>query len=101
MNWCWPCCMFFCFLFSLLGSIFPMPRVIYAMASDGLLFTCLAKINPKTKTPLVATLSSGAVAGEILSECIVRQWMSSATDNFQSDTWIVMTVFYCNSSSKL
>ncbi|KFV70664.1 Low affinity cationic amino acid transporter 2, partial [Dryobates pubescens] len=47
---------------SLLGSIFPMPRVIYAMAKDGLLFTCLAQINSKTKTPLVATLSSGAVA---------------------------------------
>ncbi|XP_044311734.1 cationic amino acid transporter 2 isoform X3 [Varanus komodoensis] len=47
---------------SLLGSIFPMPRVIYAMAEDGLLFKCLAQINPKTKTPLIATLSSGAVA---------------------------------------
>ncbi|XP_033016467.1 cationic amino acid transporter 2 isoform X1 [Lacerta agilis] len=47
---------------SLLGSIFPMPRVIYAMAEDGLLFKCLARINPKTKTPVVATLSSGAVA---------------------------------------
>ncbi|KAG8134683.1 putative Low affinity cationic amino acid transporter 2 protein [Naja naja] len=77
---------------SLLGSIFPMPRVIYAMASDGLLFTCLAQINPKTKTPLVATLSSGAVAGEIPSECIVRRWMPSATDNLQNDTWKVMTI---------
>ncbi|XP_009866438.1 PREDICTED: low affinity cationic amino acid transporter 2 isoform X1 [Apaloderma vittatum] len=47
---------------SLIGSIFPMPRVIYAMAKDGLLFKCLAQINSKTKTPLVATLSSGAVA---------------------------------------
>ncbi|XP_063012036.1 cationic amino acid transporter 2 isoform X1 [Melospiza melodia melodia] len=47
---------------SLLGSIFPIPRVIYAMAKDGLLFKCLAQINSKTKTPLVATLSSGAVA---------------------------------------
>ncbi|KAJ7326735.1 hypothetical protein JRQ81_016494 [Phrynocephalus forsythii] len=47
---------------SLLGSIFPMPRVIYAMAEDGLLFKSLAQINPKTKTPLVATLSSGVVA---------------------------------------
>ncbi|NXI97935.1 CTR2 protein, partial [Psophia crepitans] len=47
---------------SLLGSIFPMPRVIYAMAKDGLLFKCLAQINSKTRTPLVATLSSGAVA---------------------------------------
>ncbi|XP_060634546.2 cationic amino acid transporter 2 isoform X1 [Anolis sagrei] len=47
---------------SLLGSIFPMPRVIYAMAEDGLLFKWLAQINSKTKTPLVATLSSGVVA---------------------------------------
>ncbi|RMC14053.1 hypothetical protein DUI87_09140 [Hirundo rustica rustica] len=46
----------------LLGSIFPIPRVIYAMAKDGLLFKCLAQINSKTKTPLVATFSSGTVA---------------------------------------
>ncbi|KFO92219.1 Low affinity cationic amino acid transporter 2, partial [Buceros rhinoceros silvestris] len=47
---------------SILGSIFPTPRVIYAMATDGLLFKCLAQISSKTRTPLVATLSSGAVA---------------------------------------
>ncbi|KAM9795410.1 cationic amino acid transporter 2 [Neosynchiropus ocellatus] len=47
---------------SLLGSIFPMPRVIYAMAADGVLFKVLARINPKTKTPLIATMTSGVVA---------------------------------------
>nr|XP_046262229.1 cationic amino acid transporter 2 isoform X1 [Scatophagus argus]XP_046262230.1 cationic amino acid transporter 2 isoform X1 [Scatophagus argus] len=47
---------------SLLGSIFPMPRVIYAMAEDGVLFKTLARINPKTKTPLIATMTSGVVA---------------------------------------
>ncbi|XP_049442184.1 cationic amino acid transporter 2 isoform X1 [Epinephelus fuscoguttatus] len=47
---------------SLLGSIFPMPRVIYAMSQDGVLFKVLARINPKTKTPLIATMTSGVVA---------------------------------------
>uniref|UniRef100_A0A8C0PZQ8 Solute carrier family 7 member 14 n=1 Tax=Canis lupus familiaris TaxID=9615 RepID=A0A8C0PZQ8_CANLF len=41
---------------SLLGSLFPMPRVIYAMAGDGLLFSSY------TETPVVACIVSGFLA---------------------------------------
>ncbi|XP_076147427.1 putative cationic amino acid transporter [Alosa pseudoharengus] len=47
---------------SLLGSLFPMPRVIYAMAGDGLLFRFLAHVSPYTETPVVACVVSGSLA---------------------------------------
>uniref|UniRef100_A0A8C6PR52 Solute carrier family 7 member 1 n=1 Tax=Nothobranchius furzeri TaxID=105023 RepID=A0A8C6PR52_NOTFU len=47
---------------SLLGAMFPMPRVLWAMADDGLLFKFMAEISPRTKTPLNATFASGTGA---------------------------------------
>ncbi|CAH2006515.1 unnamed protein product [Acanthoscelides obtectus] len=53
----------FALLTSLLGAMFPLPRVVYAMSSDGLIFKFLAKVSPRTKTPLLATVLSGLLSG--------------------------------------
>jgi amino acid transporter len=42
--------------------MFPMPRVVYSMASDGLLFEFLAYLVPKLKTPVLASLVTGLLA---------------------------------------
>ncbi|XP_044754760.1 cationic amino acid transporter 2-like isoform X1 [Coccinella septempunctata] len=53
-----------CGLFaSLLGAMFPLPRIIYAMASDGLIFRFLSKVHPKFHTPFMGTLVAGTIAG--------------------------------------
>ena len=43
-----------------------MPRVIYAMAEDGILYRKLAEVHAKTQTPIVATVVSGTLAGNTL-----------------------------------
>ncbi|KAM7357399.1 cationic amino acid transporter slimfast isoform 1-T3 [Cochliomyia hominivorax] len=47
---------------SLLGAMFPLPRVLYAMGNDGILFKKLAKVHDYTQTPLIATVISGLFA---------------------------------------
>ncbi|XP_047370450.1 cationic amino acid transporter 3 isoform X3 [Vespa velutina] len=48
---------------SLLGAMFPLPRVLYAMASDGIIFMWLSKVHSKTMTPILGTILSGLLAG--------------------------------------
>ncbi|KNC34980.1 hypothetical protein FF38_12266 [Lucilia cuprina] len=47
---------------SLLGTIFPLPRILYAMGNDGILFKKLSSVNERTLTPLFATILSGLFA---------------------------------------
>lgn len=46
-----------------LGAMFPLPRILYAMSSDGIIFKKLRTVNAKTRTPILATVISGVVSG--------------------------------------
>ncbi|XP_027833401.1 cationic amino acid transporter 3-like isoform X2 [Ovis aries] len=60
---------------SLVGAMFPMPRMIYSMADDGLLFRGLAHIHTRTRTPVTATLASGILAALMASLFELRDLM--------------------------
>nr|CAI5867051.1 unnamed protein product [Callosobruchus analis] len=48
---------------SLFGAMFPLPRVIYAMAEDSLVFRFLGHVHPRFQTPFVGTLLAGILTG--------------------------------------
>lgn len=47
---------------SLLGGAFSLPRAVYSMASDGLLFQIFAYVHPKTQTPVWGILCFGFIS---------------------------------------
>ncbi|CAF1038813.1 unnamed protein product [Rotaria sordida] len=47
---------------SLLGSLLPLPRVLYAIAADGLIFRFISWIHPRLQTPIIATILGGIAA---------------------------------------
>ncbi|XP_014769092.1 high affinity cationic amino acid transporter 1 [Octopus bimaculoides] len=49
--------------YCMVGSIFPLPRVVYAMAEDRIIFGAFSKVSDKFKTPVLATLVAGLFAG--------------------------------------
>jgi len=67
---------------SIMGTIFPLPRLVYAMAQDGLVFRFLGSVNPWTNTPFVATWVCGslvALMAVILTVDALVQMMSIGT----------------------
>ncbi|XP_017886052.1 cationic amino acid transporter 4 [Ceratina calcarata] len=50
---------------TLFGSLFALPRTMYAMANDGLLFGFLGHINERTQVPVLNLAISGALSALI------------------------------------
>ncbi|CAG9532173.1 unnamed protein product [Cercopithifilaria johnstoni] len=50
---------------SLIGSMFALPRCVYAMADDGLIFKTFGQVNDKTQVPLKAVIVFGAITSVI------------------------------------
>uniref|UniRef100_A0A336KV32 CSON000105 protein n=1 Tax=Culicoides sonorensis TaxID=179676 RepID=A0A336KV32_CULSO len=48
---------------SLFGAMFPLPRIIYAIAQDGLIFRFLGDVNAKFQTPVTGTLCAALLTG--------------------------------------
>ncbi|XP_059476982.1 high affinity cationic amino acid transporter 1-like [Neocloeon triangulifer] len=58
---------------SLMGAMLPLPRVIYAMANDGIIFRFLGKIHPRFQTPLLGTILAGLLTGFLAAVFDLKQ----------------------------
>jgi len=67
---------------SLLGSLLPLPRVLYAIAADGLIFRFISWIHPRLQTPIVATILGGIASGrkDIRQRTVKYSFFVSSTD---------------------
>ncbi|XP_075390603.1 cationic amino acid transporter 4 [Tenrec ecaudatus] len=45
----------------LLSNLFSLPRIVYAMAADGLFFQVFARIHPRTQVPMVGIVVFGVL----------------------------------------
>lgn len=43
--------------------MFPLPRILYAMAQDRLIFEFLGKVSDRFKTPVMGTLCTACLTG--------------------------------------
>lgn len=48
---------------SLFGALFPLPRVMYSMAQDGLLFRFLGRIHPRYRVPVIGSIFAAMLTG--------------------------------------
>lgn len=44
---------------AMFGAFFPLPRILFSMSQDGLLYKPFSYVSPKTQTPLISTVVSG------------------------------------------
>ncbi|ESP04539.1 hypothetical protein LOTGIDRAFT_170631 [Lottia gigantea] len=61
---------------SLVGALFPLPRILYAMGLDDVLFPFFATISERFKTPAIATLIGGTLTGLIATMFSVEELIS-------------------------
>jgi amino acid transporter len=50
-----------------MGAFFPLPRILYAMSNDGIIYKFLGKVHPRFQTPVVGTLLAGLLTGNTIN----------------------------------
>lgn len=58
---------------SFVGGFLPLPRILYAMARDGVIYRVLATVNKRFKVPIVATIVGGILIACLASMLDINQ----------------------------
>jgi len=76
--------------------MFPLPRIIYALADDGLIFEIFSRIHPKFRTPFYGTLIAGLLTGLLSMLFNLNQLVSMLSIGTVSlnNNWIVKYLIF-------
>ena len=73
--------------------MFPLPRIVYAMANDGLLPRCLGSVHSYFKTPLLATLLAGTFKLYISYTWIHSFLLQDSSSSYPISSYLYNTIY--------
>lgn len=71
----------------LLSNLFSLPRIVYAMAEDGLFFQVFSRVHPRTQVPVIGIVVFGLLMALLALVFDLEALVQNGTRAFPTRCW--------------